>query len=60
MRCQHNHEMTIAWVGTVIGMFVNLTSIPEPQAVEQAYRFVKPPDIDCPAVVSAGGENCRS
>ncbi|MCW9097900.1 MAG: hypothetical protein OQJ93_10965 [Ignavibacteriaceae bacterium] len=36
--------------------FVNLTSIPEPEAVEYAYRFVKPPNISCPAVVSAGGE----
>jgi len=36
--------------------FVNLTSIPEPEAVEYAYRFVKPPGVPCPAVVSAGGE----
>jgi len=36
--------------------FVNLTSIPEPEAVEYAYRFIKPPDVICPAVVSAGGE----
>jgi len=36
--------------------FVNLTSIPEPEAVEYAYRFIKPDDIFCPAVVSAGGE----
>jgi activator of 2-hydroxyglutaryl-CoA dehydratase len=36
--------------------YVNLTSIPEPEAVEYAYRFVKPSDISCPAVVSAGGE----
>ncbi len=36
--------------------FVNLTSIPEPEAVEYAYRFIKPPDVFCPAVVSAGGE----
>ncbi len=36
--------------------FVNLTSIPEPEAVEYAYRFIKPADIFCPAVVSAGGE----
>ena len=36
--------------------FVNLTSIPEPEAVEYAYQFVKPPGISCPAVVSAGGE----
>ncbi len=36
--------------------FVNLTSIPEPEAVEYAYPFVKPADVSCPAVVSAGGE----
>ena len=36
--------------------FVNLTSIPEPEAVEYAYRYIKPPDVFCPAVVSAGGE----
>ncbi len=36
--------------------FVNLTSIPEPEAVEYAYQFVKPPGVSCPAVVSAGGE----
>ncbi len=36
--------------------FVNLSSIPEPEAVEKAYAFVKPADVQCPAVVSAGGE----
>ena len=36
--------------------FVNLTSIPEPEAVEYAFRYIKPTDILCPAVVSAGGE----
>ena len=35
---------------------VNFTSISEPEAVEQAYRFVKPKDVSCPAIVSAGGE----
>ncbi len=46
----------IAATGRRFRKFVNLTSIPEPEAVEHAYRFVKPPDVDCPAVVSAGGE----
>ncbi len=46
----------IAATGRRFRKFVNLTSIPEPEAVEYAYRFVKPPDVDCPAVVSAGGE----
>ena len=36
--------------------FVNLTSIPEPEAVEYAYQYIKPTDIFCPAIVSAGGE----
>jgi predicted CoA-substrate-specific enzyme activase len=36
--------------------FLNLTSIPEPEAVEYAYQFVKPPNVDSPAVISAGGE----
>jgi activator of 2-hydroxyglutaryl-CoA dehydratase len=36
--------------------FVNLSSISEPEAVELAYKFVKPPNVSCPAVVSAGGE----
>ena len=46
----------IAATGRRFRHFVNLTSIPEPEAVETAYRHVKPPDISCPAVVSAGGE----
>lgn len=36
--------------------FVNLTSIPEPEAVELAYLFVRQEHIDCSAIVSAGGE----
>ncbi len=36
--------------------FINLTSIPEPEAVELAYRHVKPENVSCPAIVSAGGE----
>ncbi len=36
--------------------FVNLTSIPEPEAVEHAYPYVKPDGGGCTAVVSAGGE----
>jgi len=35
---------------------VNLSSISEPEAVGYAYRFLKPEGIDCPAIVSAGGE----
>jgi activator of 2-hydroxyglutaryl-CoA dehydratase len=46
----------IVATGRRFRQFVNLTSIPEPEAVEYAYRFVKPPNVSCPAVVSAGGE----
>jgi len=46
----------IAATGRKFCKFVNLSSIPEPEAVEHAYPYVKPPDVDCPAVVSAGGE----
>jgi len=46
----------IAATGRRFRHFVKLTSIPEPEAVEMAYQHVKPPDISCPAVVSAGGE----
>src|SRR5574340_1116569 len=48
------HRITAT--GRKFRRLVNLTSIPEPEAVEHAYAFVKPPGIDCPAVVSAGGE----
>lgn len=46
----------IAATGRNFRKYVNLSSIPEPEAVEYAYRFVKPPNISCPAIVSAGGE----
>jgi predicted CoA-substrate-specific enzyme activase len=46
----------IAATGRKFCKLVNLSTIPEPQAVEYAYQFVKPDDISCPAVVSAGGE----
>ena len=46
----------IAATGRKFRNFVNFSSIPEPEAVEYAYRFVKPDNVSCPAVVSAGGE----
>ncbi|MBT9439437.1 MAG: activase, partial [Desulfobacterales bacterium] len=46
----------IAATGRKFCKFVNLSSIPEPEAVELAYEFVKPKSISCPAIVSAGGE----
>ena len=46
----------IAATGRKFRELLNITSIPEPQAVEWAYRYLRPPDLFCPAVVSAGGE----
>ena len=46
----------IAATGRKFRKFVNLTSISEPEAVEAAYQHVRPADISCPAVISAGGE----
>lgn len=49
-------DTSIIVTGRNLRHCVNLTSIPEPEAVESAYRFARPGDIDCSAVVSAGGE----
>ena len=46
----------VAVTGRKFRHVVRLSSIPEPQAVEFAYRFTRPPHTPCPAVVSAGGE----
>ena len=46
----------VAATGRKFRNFLNLSTIPEPEAVELAYRYVKPPQVQCPAVVSAGGE----
>ena len=46
----------IAATGRRFRKFINLSSIPEPETVEISYKFVKPNDISCPAIVSAGGE----
>jgi len=46
----------VAATGRKFRDFISLSAIPEPQAVEYAYYFSKPPDVDCPAIVSAGGE----
>jgi predicted CoA-substrate-specific enzyme activase len=46
----------IAVTGRKFHKFVNLTAISEPEAVEYAFKFVKPKEGVCPAVVSAGGE----
>jgi len=47
---------TIAVTGRKFQRFVNLPAVSEPEAVELAYRFLKPSGVTCPAVVSAGGE----
>ncbi len=46
----------IGATGRKFRKFINLSSIPEPEAVEYAYPFTKPVGIDCPAIISAGGE----
>ena len=46
----------IAATGRRFRHFVNLSSISEPEAVEYAYKYVKPDGVSCPAVISAGGE----
>ncbi|MFO7990102.1 MAG: BadF/BadG/BcrA/BcrD ATPase family protein, partial [Desulfotignum sp.] len=46
----------IAATGRRFRELVNLTTISEPEAVEYAYRYTRPKGIDCPAIVSAGGE----
>ncbi len=46
----------IAVTGRKFHKFVNLSAISEPEAVEYAFKFVKPEEVVCPAVVSAGGE----
>jgi predicted CoA-substrate-specific enzyme activase len=46
----------IAVTGRRFRHLIHLSSLAEPSAVEYAYAHVKPAGIDCPAVVSAGGE----
>jgi predicted CoA-substrate-specific enzyme activase len=46
----------LALTGRRLRQSINLSSIAEPEAVEYAYHYLKPPGIDCPAIVSAGGE----
>jgi predicted CoA-substrate-specific enzyme activase len=46
----------IAATGRKFRHFLNLSSIPEPEAVEYAFDHIKPQDRQCPAVISAGGE----
>ncbi|MBT8340129.1 MAG: activase, partial [Desulfatitalea sp.] len=46
----------IAATGRKYRQLLNITSISEPEAVEHAYAHLKPDGVDCPALISAGGE----
>ena len=46
----------ITVTGRRLRNLLNLTSIPEPEAVEAAYQLLKPEGDPCQAIVSAGGE----
>ncbi len=46
----------ITATGRKFRKFIQIPSIPEPEAVEKAYAYIKPENISCPAIVSAGGE----
>jgi predicted CoA-substrate-specific enzyme activase len=46
----------VAVTGRKFRQWLNLSTIPEPEAVEYAYRHIRPADVRCPAVISAGGE----
>ncbi len=46
----------IGATGRKFRKFIDLSSISEPEAIEYAYPFTKPVGINCPAVISAGGE----
>ncbi len=46
----------VAATGRKFRDFLNLSAIPEPEAVEYAYDHLKPAKGHCPAVISAGGE----
>jgi predicted CoA-substrate-specific enzyme activase len=46
----------VATTGRKFRHLLNLSSIPEPEAVEYAYDHIKPDDGHTPAVISAGGE----
>ncbi|SEM20576.1 CoA-substrate-specific enzyme activase, putative [Syntrophus gentianae] len=51
-----DHYDRIAVTGRKFRSFVNLTSLPEPQAVETALTFVCNGNVPLNAVISAGGE----
>ncbi|MEJ2041290.1 MAG: hypothetical protein P8X55_20530, partial [Desulfosarcinaceae bacterium] len=51
----HNVQR-VAVTGRKFRHYLDLTTIPEVQAAEMAYAHVKPDDVQCPALISAGGE----
>ncbi len=46
----------IAATGRKFRHFLNLPTLSEPEAVELAYARIKPPQVECPGIISAGGE----
>ena len=46
----------VAATGRKFRNFVEMTSISEPEATEHAYRYCRPDQVRCPAIVSVGGE----
>jgi predicted CoA-substrate-specific enzyme activase len=46
----------IAVTGKNFRQYLDLTSITTSEAIEYAYRFTRPSDLCCPAIVAAGGE----
>jgi predicted CoA-substrate-specific enzyme activase len=52
----HDDPGSIAATGRKFRHLLNLSSISEPEAVEHAFAYVKPPDRRCSGLISAGGE----
>lgn len=46
----------IVCTGKKFRKLVNISAIAEPEAVEYAYPYFKPVGVNCPAIISAGGE----
>ncbi len=51
-----NSFCSVSATGRKFRKLVNISSIPEAQAIEYAYSFIKPEKTDCSAIISAGGE----
>lgn len=46
----------VAVTGRKFRHILNMTTISEPEAAEYAYQYAKPEEVDCPALICAGGE----